>query len=97
MSSSMEAALEWFSLNVKGKGLRCIGLRVSFAAAVYGVWRERNSRIFRNVFARSEQVSDRICTEIRDFLSSRRHLKPSLKNKALCSSWGLTERIFTSV
>lgn len=38
-----------------------------------------------------------IATGIRDFLSSRRNMNPSFKNKALCMQWGLSERILQPV
>lgn len=67
------------------------------AAVVYGLWQETNNRIFRGVAKGHDQVAAGVATGIRDFLSSRRNVKYPLKNKALCETWGLSDRIFQNV
>lgn len=69
-----------------GNGFRCTSLKCTLAAVVYGLWQETNSRIFRGVAKGHDQVAAGVATGIRNFLSSRRNVKYSLKNKALCET-----------
>ena len=40
--------VNWFAINVKGKGLGKLISKLILATVVYVIWRERNARIFRN-------------------------------------------------
>ncbi|KAI8555817.1 hypothetical protein RHMOL_Rhmol05G0203600 [Rhododendron molle] len=69
---------------VKDKSLRCMSLTCSLAAAVYGLWRERNCQIFLGKAMGHDQVMKGIADGVRDFLSTRRNVNQSLKNQDLC-------------
>ncbi|GAB2269530.1 hypothetical protein Dimus_004450 [Dionaea muscipula] len=53
---TMEYLKEWLIKVGKGRSLRARMIRRRFAAALYEVWMERNSQIFRNVYADTEGI-----------------------------------------
>lgn len=57
MSKKLGEVLRWCCSNVSGKGLSCTALKCTLAATVYGLWRERNNRIFQSVAKRHDQVT----------------------------------------
>ncbi|KAG5523378.1 hypothetical protein RHGRI_035257 [Rhododendron griersonianum] len=89
MPSNLVEVLDWYGVQVKGKSLRCMSLTCSLAAGVYGLWRERNCRIFQGKAMGHVQVMKGIADGVRDFLSTRRNVKQSMKNQDLCRQWGL--------
>ncbi|KAG5565243.1 hypothetical protein RHGRI_001216 [Rhododendron griersonianum] len=97
MPSNLVEVLDWYGVQVKGKSLRCMSLTCSLATAVYRLWRERNCRIFQGIAMGHDQVMKGIADGVRDFLSTRRNVKQSLKNQDLCRQWGLPNRIFFPV
>ncbi|KAG5528826.1 hypothetical protein RHGRI_029476 [Rhododendron griersonianum] len=88
---------DWYCGQVNGKSLKSISLHCSLAATVYGLWRERNCRIFQGKVMGHDQVLNSIEADVRDFLSSRRKMKLSSENQSLCRNWGLSNRIFLPV
>lgn len=97
MHDDLSSVFNWFFSDAKGKGLRCICLRASLASAVYGLWRERNCRIFQGKMSSQDQMYLRIHSDVRAFLSSRRNLKASIANKDLCARWNGSDRILRFV
>ncbi|GAB2276887.1 hypothetical protein Dimus_011598 [Dionaea muscipula] len=53
---TMEYLKEWLIKVGNGRSLRARMIRRQCAAALYEVWMERNSRIFRDVYADPEEV-----------------------------------------
>ncbi|KAG5549273.1 hypothetical protein RHGRI_014583 [Rhododendron griersonianum] len=94
MPGSLVEVLDWYCGQVNGKSLNSISLQCSLAATVYGLWRERNCRIFQGKVMGHDKVMRSIVADVRDFLSSRRKMKQSLENQSLCRNWGLSSRIF---
>lgn len=86
-------ALQWFCVDAEVKSLRSIGLKASLAAGVYGIWRERNTRIFQGKDMDAAQLSLKIVNDIRGFLRTKGKLQPSKNNNAFCSNWGLPTRL----
>lgn len=95
----------WFIQNVKGTSIRSGILRGVLAATVYSLRMERNQRVFQHkaiaasFFLNSKAIAQyqlilKTVNCIRDSLSSKRGVKQSPMNRALCVSWGLSERIF---
>ncbi|KAG5515882.1 hypothetical protein RHGRI_036804 [Rhododendron griersonianum] len=97
MPSSLVEVLDWYCGQVNSKSLKSISLHCSLAATVYGLWRERNCRIFQGKVMGHDQVLNSIEADVRDFLSSRRKMKLSSENQSLCRNWGLSNRIFLPV
>lgn len=87
----------WQSLNFKGKGLRSISVRCSLAAAVNSLWKKSNYRTFPAKQIDQSLLAIRTTNAVRDFLRSRRRMKPSQTNKLLCEQWGLSENLWTRV
>ncbi|KAI8530315.1 hypothetical protein RHMOL_Rhmol11G0047500 [Rhododendron molle] len=65
------------------------------ATTVYGIWRERNVRVFQNLLTQVDVVSLSIINSIRDFLCSRRRVKRSALNRSLGASWRLPDSVFS--
>ncbi|XP_058198487.1 uncharacterized protein LOC131314007 [Rhododendron vialii] len=83
--------------NVSWDTFRFVSLKSTLTATVYGLWQERNSRIFCAKMKDHTQVATDIANGIRAFLSSRRNVKQSLQNRSICEIWGLPHRIMQSV
>ncbi|XP_058183781.1 uncharacterized protein LOC131301476 [Rhododendron vialii] len=97
MPNQLEDVLDWLRTSVSGGDLNFISSKCTLATTVYGLWQERNSRIFRAVTKGHAQVAERIINGIWDFLSSRRKMKNSTQNKYICEMRGQSDRILQSV
>lgn len=93
--SILEDAVVWFNGNMKGKSMKCLIMRSIVAAAVYVIWKERNLRVFQGCSSAVDHVSIQFVNTIRDFLSSRRGVKPFALNKSLGACWSLPACIFS--
>ncbi|XP_058183541.1 uncharacterized protein LOC131301336 [Rhododendron vialii] len=95
--NNMGDVLDWLQGNVSWDTFRFVSLKSTLAATVYGLWQERNSRIFCAKMKDHTQVATDIANGIRAFLSSRRNVKQSLQNRSICEIWALPHRIMQSV
>ncbi|KAI8551744.1 hypothetical protein RHMOL_Rhmol06G0210100 [Rhododendron molle] len=95
ISNNLDDIVAWFNLNVQGKSSRSLLMRSILAAAVYLIWRERNLRFSQGKTLHVELLALQLVNSIRDFLSSRRGVRPSARNKALAGSWNLPRCIFS--
>lgn len=57
---------KWFLLHSKGKFIKKSILKLSLAATVYGIWCERNMRIFQHKMMEAEVLGSKICNNIRE-------------------------------
>ncbi|KAI8530734.1 hypothetical protein RHMOL_Rhmol11G0082600 [Rhododendron molle] len=64
------------------------------AATVYHIWRERNSRIFRNHGVDSTSVVNRIVDDVSARLCSWRRIPASVENHDLGLTWGIPRWMF---
>ncbi|KAI8550193.1 hypothetical protein RHMOL_Rhmol06G0085900 [Rhododendron molle] len=78
--------VEWFVWNGKNKDFRSLILSRMLAATVYGIWRERNVRVFQNLTTQIDAVSLNIVNSIRDFLCSIRRVKKLSLKRSLGAS-----------
>lgn len=78
---------EWFNLHSKGDSMRKCVLKLSLAAAIYCIWRERNARIFQHQRLDPGSFAATVCNSIRDVLMSWRMLDSSQGNKDICREW----------
>lgn len=60
--------VDWYVQNVQNKGFSNLLLKSMLAATVYGIWMERNVRIFQDRASTVDIVSLKIVNSIRDFL-----------------------------
>ncbi|KAI8560159.1 hypothetical protein RHMOL_Rhmol04G0234400 [Rhododendron molle] len=75
--------LEWATLNREGKSLRDTIYKLSLAASIYVLWRERNLRIFQN---KSRDVTSEIFNSVRDKATSWSTIKFSAQNRQICET-----------
>ncbi|KAG5535179.1 hypothetical protein RHGRI_023085 [Rhododendron griersonianum] len=93
----MGDVLDWLQGNVSWDSFRFVSLKCTLAATLYGLWQERNSRIFCAKMKDHTQVATDIANGIRTFLSSKRNVKQSSQNRSICEIWGLPHRIMQSI
>lgn len=84
-----EEEKNWFLLHSKGKTLKKSVLKISLAAAVYGIWCERNLRIFQQKSLEAAFLGSKVCNNIRDAKLAWRKIRSTQKNKVLCRTWGV--------
>ncbi|KAI8536546.1 hypothetical protein RHMOL_Rhmol10G0265700 [Rhododendron molle] len=84
------------SISVVGfcnNSFRALLLKLSFAATVYHIWLERNSRVFGGRAQSSEVVSACLEENLRVRISTWKHFPISVENTRLCHLWNLPIRI----
>lgn len=74
----------------------CRVYRLSLAATIYWIWRERNSRLFQGKTLPAPFLGSHIIAEVRACLCSWRGLKRTDENQLLVDVWGLSSRIIRS-
>ncbi|KAI8538656.1 hypothetical protein RHMOL_Rhmol09G0121700 [Rhododendron molle] len=68
--------VDWYVQNVQNKGFSNLLLKSMLAATVYGLWMERNVRIFQDRASSTvDIVSLKIVNSIRDFLQEESRLR----------------------
>lgn len=75
--SGIPNIVDWFVQHVKSKDFRSLVLHSMLADTIYGIWIERNVRVFQGLSKQVDVVSLDIVNSIRDFLCSRRRVKSS--------------------
>ncbi|KAG5535897.1 hypothetical protein RHGRI_023618 [Rhododendron griersonianum] len=93
-SLSLLAEVQWGSQHCS-KSVSTIIYQWCLAASVYFIWRERNSRIFRQVGVDSYTLVKRIEEEIRACLESMQLSIHSDFDVAICQDWGIHFRVVT--
>ncbi|XP_022876955.1 uncharacterized protein LOC111395189 [Olea europaea var. sylvestris] len=85
--------LSWME-QFRGKSLSSIVIQLMFAASIYAIWRERNSRTYgeapKHEFAIIQDIIFSICARV----NSCRGLVPSNENRWLQRSWSFSANIF---
>ncbi|XP_010541748.1 PREDICTED: uncharacterized protein LOC104815125 [Tarenaya hassleriana] len=85
--ANLSMCLSWMEAIPQSDGLkRNILLKILIQHAVYEVWKERNSRIFSNVFATSHVMRSRIDQSVRTTLLSLQQVRESESN-ILLQNW----------
>lgn len=59
--------VNWFIVNVKGKGFSNLVKRSVLAAAVYVIWMERNRRVFQGKTSSVDEVSLKLVNAVKRF------------------------------
>ncbi|KAI8535796.1 hypothetical protein RHMOL_Rhmol10G0201900 [Rhododendron molle] len=86
--------LEWAVQNRGDKSLRDTIYKLSLAASIYVLWRERNLRIFQNKSRDVNGVTSEIFNSVRAKASSWSTIKFSAHNRQICDTWLLDSSIF---
>lgn len=79
----------WFNLHSIGNRLRKSILKLYLSAAAYGIWGERNARIFQQKSMDSGFASAKICNSIIDAMLSWRNVKDTQENREICRAWNI--------
>lgn len=90
VAMNWEDTLRWMAQTFRGNSLSSLTARLMFAAVVYGIWRERNSRLFQGRALDVANVCYEILFWIRAKMNSLRGLHPTAENSWFFSSWGLS-------
>ncbi|KAG5548139.1 hypothetical protein RHGRI_013738 [Rhododendron griersonianum] len=96
MPSTMGDALEWFSIHEKGKALGELVSSVPWQLQCMVCEMRRMVKFSKGKLLSMIRSSSELPLKSGNFLAGR-NLNHSLKNKALCDSWGLAERILKHV
>lgn len=79
-----------------GKSFKKSVLKVTLAAVVYGIWWERNSRIFQQKRSEPDVSGSKVCNNIRDAIVAWRNVSSTQENRVLCRNLGIPLRILRS-
>lgn len=74
----------------RGQSLLCLVVKLMFAATVYSLWQERNSRMFRGKSINVVNVYHDILFQVRTQMNSLSGFQLSPQNRWLVGSWGLS-------
>ncbi|KAG5548401.1 hypothetical protein RHGRI_013927 [Rhododendron griersonianum] len=69
-------------------------LKLSLAATIYWLWRERNSRVFQNRSQDCSSLQGVIIDDVRACISSWRGVKASPQNSDIAASRKISGKIF---
>ncbi|KAE8698592.1 hypothetical protein F3Y22_tig00110597pilonHSYRG00465 [Hibiscus syriacus] len=87
--STWDRELDWATKLLRGRSLIVQVLKLALVGHVYGLWCERNSRLFEG---RARLVGD-VLNDIRDTIQIRLNnwsiCKTDSRNATLCASWGI--------
>ncbi|KAI8572462.1 hypothetical protein RHMOL_Rhmol01G0200700 [Rhododendron molle] len=86
--------MAWAVNHRAGKSCLCTVYKLSLAASIYWIWRERNKRIFQGQGASASSLSSLIIDEIRACLCSWRGVKPCDTTRLVARTWCLSSRFF---
>ena len=76
----------WISAT-KGKSFSAITKRIAWGATIYHLWRQRNSRVFENIFSPADAIFHLICNDVRLRISSFQKVADNPVNRAMCERW----------
>lgn len=79
--NQVQGEKKWFLLRSMGKNFRKSVLKLSLAASVYGIWCERNSKIFLQKALEASALGSRICNNIRDAILAWRNIRSMQENR----------------
>ncbi|XP_058222933.1 uncharacterized protein LOC131332653 [Rhododendron vialii] len=86
--------VSWAIHFCRGNSFQSLLFKLVFAAAVYHIWMERNSRIFGGRSRCAPEVLDSIDEYIRSHVYSWKVIPSSVENQSMCELWKLPRRIF---
>ena len=74
-------------IDAKGKSFCSITKRIAWGATIYHLWRQRNSRIYENIYSPADAIFHLICNDVRLRISSFQKVVDNLVNRAMCERW----------
>ncbi|KAG5563563.1 hypothetical protein RHGRI_006110 [Rhododendron griersonianum] len=91
--SCLAQELEWSVQNKWGDGMHNCLYKLSLAATLYHLWRERNFRVFQNKKVDPGMVVQQIVSDLRCCMSAWKNVKRTLSNQRLCQWWHVSWNI----
>ncbi|KAH7857607.1 hypothetical protein Vadar_014507 [Vaccinium darrowii] len=91
---NLDLERDWVCSNKAGNSCSNIVYKLSLAASIYGLWRERNCRIFQQKVGPAATLLIQIEEQVRDCICSWRKVKRSDKNRLMAIAWRVSPRIF---
>ncbi|KAG5561242.1 hypothetical protein RHGRI_004313 [Rhododendron griersonianum] len=82
--------LEWTTQNKEGEGLHNILYKLSLAATLYHLWRERSFRVFQDKKEDPVRVVQKIISDLRVCMSAWRNFKRTPLNQRICQDWNVS-------
>ena len=76
----------WISAT-KGKSFSAIIKRIAWGATIYHLWRQRNNRVYENIFSPADAIFHLICNDVRLRISSFQKVADNPVNRAMCERW----------
>ncbi|KAG5537062.1 hypothetical protein RHGRI_024489 [Rhododendron griersonianum] len=86
--------MSWAKQFYSGNAMVLTIFKLSLAATIYWLWRERNSRVFQSRSQDCSSLQDAIVDDVRACISSWRGVKSSPQNHDLAASWEISRKIF---
>ncbi|KAI8532532.1 hypothetical protein RHMOL_Rhmol05G0133600 [Rhododendron molle] len=86
--------IAWACNHKAGPSLAHLVFRLSLAASVYWIWRERNFRIFQHQRKDARGLSSQIEEEVRACFVSFQGVKKTVVNSRIVQKWRVPARIF---
>ncbi|KAI8556145.1 hypothetical protein RHMOL_Rhmol05G0229100 [Rhododendron molle] len=88
--------IQWINVHRGGANLQTLLVKLSCAAVVYHLWRERNTHIFQGMSSTPDQIISVVASDIRGYVSSCRNIRKSDVNRLLCLTWNISGRVFVN-
>lgn len=84
---SLSQVVDWAVQHRRGRGFQNAIFKLSLAAAIYFIWRERNAWIFQGKTRNESALAGVILEAARSKLSSWTSVKYTAHNRRLCDDW----------
>lgn len=88
--------IQWINVHRGGANLQTLLVKLSCAAVVYHLWRERNRPIFQGVSSTPDQIISVVASDIRGYVSSWKNIRKSDVNRLLCLTWNVSSKVFVN-
>ncbi|KAI8572253.1 hypothetical protein RHMOL_Rhmol01G0183600 [Rhododendron molle] len=88
--------IDWLCTHMRADSYTQRTYKLSLAASIYWIWRERNARVFKGISTSAESLWSKIADEVKACMCSWRRIKPNDENRRLVRSWSVHSSILAS-
>ncbi|KAG5562583.1 hypothetical protein RHGRI_005342 [Rhododendron griersonianum] len=81
----LASEIQWGVFHCRTKSIQATTFKLCLLTSIYYLWRERNSKIFRQISSDSSSVVNLIMGEINECVCSWRRMVQSSKNSRFCA------------
>ncbi|KAI8548107.1 hypothetical protein RHMOL_Rhmol07G0246700 [Rhododendron molle] len=86
----------WLCTHMRTDSYTKRAYKLSLAASIYWIWRERNARVFQGISTSAGRLWSKIVDEVRACICSWRKINPNDENRLLVRSWNVHSSILAS-